>query len=384
MASSSPSKAMRRIQPKAERSPSESDAATERKAGKRRCVSNACVQCRKRKSKVSRPLLLCWVTCSPLLASQCDGGLPSCSTCTAVYKTECAYDSEPGRRAAPKRDSASLQDRNGVADIIVASIRALPESDVADIVQQIRSDEDLEALAESLRKTVTLSHRNEAQTSLTLEHDFSDMIGQGLLANSGHATHFGATSCLGMVKNEDDPPRLSDIPTARALWTDVTNDNQFIQHLLRLYFTWSHPFYSILHVDAFYNDMIIGRNKYCCVLLVNSLCAYACHFSDLPAARTNPDDSRTAGDQFFAEAERLLNNDHTSSLTTVQALAVMSLREASHGRDSTGFQYMGRCIRMAVELGLHLPMTAVNGTVFSPAEVEIRKTTFWGCFVLET
>ena len=301
-----------------------------------------------------------------------------------MYKTECVYDSEPGRRAAPKRDNASLQDRNGAADIIVASIRTLSESDVADIVNQIRNDEDLEALAESLRKTVTLSHRNDSQALLTLENDFADVMGQGLLANSGHPTHFGATSCMGMVKNEDDPPRLSDIPASRPVWTDVTHDTSFIHHLLRLYFTWSHPFYAVLHMGAFYDDMFHGRNKYCCALLVNVLCAYGCHFSDLPAARTDPDDPRTAGDQFFAEAVRLLNDDHTSSLTTVQALAVMSLHEASHGRDSTGFQYIGRCIRMAVELGLHLPMTVIDNAVLDPSEVEIRKTTFWGCFVLDT
>lgn len=73
----------------------------------------------------------------------------------------------------------------------------------------------------------------------------------------------------------------------------------------------------------------------------------------------------------------------SSNLTTVQALAIMGLREASCGRDSSGFQLAGRSMRMLIELGLHLSFGSA-GDKLDPIEVEARKSTFWGCFVYDT
>lgn len=69
------------------------------------------------------------------------------------------------------------------------------------------------------------------------------------------------------------------------------------------------------------------------------------------------------------------------SVTTVQALGVMSLRETSQGRESNGYQYAGRCVRMAVEIGLHL---SVVSSGLRAVEIEVRKITFWAVFNLET
>lgn len=129
------------------------------------------------------------------------------------------------------------------------------------------------------------------------------------------------------------------------------------------------------------HDMGSGRTEFCSAMLVNALLSMACHYSDRPFTRTDPNNAATAGDAFFAEAKRLLDLTDKPSLTTVQALAIMSLREASHGHDSNGYQYAGRCVRMALELGLHL---SVIGSGLGAAEVEVRRVTFWGVFNLET
>jgi hypothetical protein len=167
-------------------------------------------------------------------------------------------------------------------------------------------------------------------------------------------------------------------------WTNVTHDLVFIEKLLVLYFTWSHPFYVLFSRECFYKDFRAGRDKYCSSLLVNSICAYACHLTDDPAGRTDPSSFRTAGDHFFAEARRLLFEDETPSLTTTQALCILSMREPSTGRDTSGFNYIGRCIRMCVELGLHLNNSASPALRLTPSEIEVRKVTFWGCFTVDT
>ncbi|KAF2872277.1 fungal-specific transcription factor domain-containing protein [Massariosphaeria phaeospora] len=381
------------------------------KASKRRCVQSACVPCRKRKSK-------------------CDGGTPVCATCTAVYKTDCHYDTDseskrprtgstatstttstttttsaPGRResstaavrasnapgsASPTSNGSNSNSSSSSehAEFIVASLRSLPESEVFQVLQHIRRDArlDLAALADSLRRTVTLPPSASAGTP-GLEADLSVLLGKPAMTQTGES--FGHTSSLGLVAEDENytrsrPPASRTAEPRTQTWTAVSHDLAFVERLLDLYFRWSHAFYVIFSRECFYNDFRSGRSKYCSSLLVNAILAYACHFSDEPQGRTDPANARTAGDLFFAEARRLLHEDETPSLTTTQALCVLAMREPSAGRDSSGFMYSGRCMRMAVELGLHLSYTATAALGLTASEIEVRKVTFWGCFTVDT
>jgi hypothetical protein len=230
------------------------------------------------------------------------------------------------------------------------------------------------ALADSWRKTVATTPV-EPQS---LDRDLSMLLGrQTMNMRVGEM----------LLLPEDDASSYGYPHTrtpASDTWTTVTQDLSFVNRLLALYFRWSHPFYVIFSRECFYKDFRAGRAKYCSPLLVNAILAYACHFTDEPEARTDRDNSRTAGDHFFHEARRLLHEDETPSLTTTQALCVMAMREPSAGRDSSGFMYMGRCMRMAVELGLHLNNSAAPAMSLTPSEVEVRKVTFWGCFTVDT
>lgn len=124
-----------------------------------------------------------------------------------------------------------------------------------------------------------------------------------------------------------------------------------------------------------------GRKKYCSSLLVNAILALACHFSDRPEARADPDDPTSTGEHFFREAKRILAVEgEASSLTSVQALALMSLHEAGCGRDSSGWMYSGRAFRMGLDMDFNLPLARLD---LSPTEIEVRKITFWGCFTID-
>lgn len=305
--------------------------------------------------------------------------MPNCSTCTAVYQTPCFYDvdSDHRRKAALKRDIEALKGQNDALGIIVASIRSSTDAEVAEIVQQIRADEDLENIAESLKKNVMLPERSGVKSA---EGELSNLIGRPSRDELGVVKHFGHTSSLSLVSDgERSPMHLQ----SSEVWTRVTRDAVFVEHLMSLYFCWVHPSYVLFSKEVFLDDMAEGRSKYCSPLMVNALLALACSYSDQPEARENLSDPKTAGDHFFAEAKRLLNENESSNLTTVQALALMGLREASYGRDSSGFQYAGRCVRMLIELGLHLSFVSASDKI-SPTELEVRKITFWGCFIQDT
>ena len=94
-------------------------------------------------------------------------------------------------------------------------------------------------------------------------------------------------------------------------------------------------------------------------------------------------DSDTAGNHFFAEATRLLNSvEDRHVLTTIQALGLLSLREASCGRLSEGLFLSGQSIRLAIELGLHID-TQTSCSWQAKVEHEVRPAIFWGAFSLD-
>jgi hypothetical protein len=68
--------------------------------------------------------------------------------------------------------------------------------------------------------------------------------------------------------------RISSVKA--STWTTVTADDEFVQKLLEIYFLVDHPFYPLIHKDAFLEDMISGRRRYCSSLLVNALLTQAC------------------------------------------------------------------------------------------------------------
>lgn len=164
-----------------------------------------------------------------------------------------------------------------------------------------------------------------------------------------------------------------------STWTNITNDSGLVQHLLALYFCWEYPTFASLSKEHFMKDYVHGRHRYCSPILVNALLALGCRFSTQPSTRANPNEPRTSGDHFFKEALRLLyreSNNHT--LTTIQALGIMSIREASCGRDSESWYYAGQSVRLAIEMGLH----RLNHDG-DEDELAVQAATFWGAFALD-
>lgn len=259
--------------------------------------------------------------------------------------------------------------------MIVASLRTLPEAESLSLLHNLRNDADAEALASTLRNNVKLPPSFAPQT---LEGDFAQQM------SSASPTSGAASRRASRKSSTDDSREFSDSTTPTEtpeMWFRVPQDVEFVEHLLNLYFSWVHPFHQLFSRDHFLSDMSRGRLDFCSTILVNAVMAVACHYSDRSLARADSGTPNTAGDYFFAETKRLLERTERSSLTTVQALGIMSIREQSQGRDSNAYQYAGRCVRMALELGLHLSLT---GSGLRSSELEVRKITFWAVFNLET
>lgn len=128
-------------------------------------------------------------------------------------------------------------------------------------------------------------------------------------------------------------------------------------------------------------DFRNGRTENCSPALVNAILSIACNYADQPQVQGKPYGPQAVSDFFFNEAKFMLDRDDGPTLTMVQAFAVMSIREMSAGRDSSAYQYAGRCVRLSSEMNLNLGI-ANKSPQFIDAEA--RKITFWGVFNLET
>jgi Fungal specific transcription factor domain/Fungal Zn(2)-Cys(6) binuclear cluster domain len=358
---------------------------------KRRCVSTACIACRKRKSK-------------------CDGQLPKCAACASVYLTECEYapHTDHRRKGVYKKDIDSLKTRNSTLQTLVHAILNFDEDDVPDLVRQIRTCESLEDLADAIvAKGNGALEQGESPDSPVygtgllpdvpqFEAELSGKMGDLLV--EGSVKFIGGTSNLIWLPNDSELNEhawsSADTEVVRSReegilsWTSVTDDTDLILHLINMYFCWHYAYFTTLSKALFYRDFLRGRpTQYCSALLVNVMLSLGCHFSTRPDARANPDDSATAGDHFFKEAKRLMHeNDEfaTTKVCNVQALALMSVREAGCGREGKGWVYSGMSFRMAMDLGLNVdaPNLSPDSTL-SAEDIDARRITFWGCFLFD-
>ena len=196
----------------------------------------------------------------------------------------------------------------------------------------------------------------------------------------------GSELCESSLRPDDQElSKPQDLSVSR--WTTVSDDEELISHLMTMYFSWHYPFFTTLSKDLFYRDYVSGRpSQYCSSLLVNAMLALGCHFTSWEGARKDPHDPATVGDHFFKEAKRLLleNDEHENAkLCTVQAFALMSVREAGCGRESRGWVYSGMSFRMAFDLGLNLDLTSPAMENLTEEAIDARRITFWGCFLFD-
>lgn len=360
---------------------------------KRRCVSTACVACRKRKSK-------------------CDGALPSCAACASVYGTECVYDpnSDHRRKGVYREKVDSSKARSSTLQILIEAILNATEDEVPEIVRKIRTCESLDTVAETILKegvgnpdgddNMMLEENYTTDMPVEGERDLARKMGELRLEN-GSVRFIGGTShliYLGNTAATDPEPETMDLASnvdPITSWTEVTKDTELVVHLLNMYFTWHYSYFATLSKNLFYRDFFRGKpagflhkTTYCSPLLVNAMLALGCHFTNVEGAYATQEDSWTKGDHFFAEAKRLIvENDEYEKprLTTVQALALMSVREAGCGREAKGWVYSGMSFRMAQDLGLNLDIGGINTEKeqLDETEIDARRMTFWGCFLFD-
>ncbi|KAK4074661.1 transcriptional regulator family: Fungal Specific TF [Purpureocillium lilacinum] len=359
---------------------------------------NACKECRKKRAK-------------------CDGNKP-CGRCKSQQGVQCVYEVQVRRSKEDLREELdTLRQRQRSADSVISGL--LMPNFWGEILDRLRNEQPISQISEWLHQRLppTGGPPSDALPILESGDDGQDRLGQGVAAMdaAGDADPVGVATPAVHIKLDQRSYYLSHgQPHSRAnhinkvvgvggttlrpraleqlqldvkdwesnhvakTWTTVTSDVNLVAHLLALYFCWEYPTFASLSKEHFLRDFWDGRRRYCSPVLVNALLALGCRFSDRLETRRESSRAHSAGNHFFKEAQRLLQENDHSSITTVQALGIMSIREAGCGRDSDSRYYAGQSMRLALELGLHRVQHAND-----EGEDTVRSATFWGAFALD-
>jgi hypothetical protein len=119
------------------------------------------------------------------------------------------------------------------------------------------------------------------------------------------------------------------------VWTSVTTDPNILDHLFQLYFAWIHPVHTLFSEGHFVNSFRYNSKLFCSPVLVNAMCALACHLH----ANAETDEIEQLG-LSFSDAVRSEIEPDDGCLTTIQALAILFLVDCGRGRGLRASSYL--------------------------------------------
>ncbi|KAE8375266.1 C6 transcription factor [Aspergillus bertholletiae] len=336
----------RRLAPALPGTPGSNDAHPRRKN-----VGTACSACKARKLK-------------------CTGTAP-CANCVKS-RLECTLDQtlDKRRRGALKRKIDQLEEKEDILFRLVSVLRESGNRSTIPLLNLIRSNASLPEIQYYLNHQVT-----ESELALVPE-----------LIEVSHEVQRLQEADSRSVRRILDAKRLSDQPLFQVPakpWTSVVSDNDFVSHLISLWFTWFHPFANWLDRDRFVYDMQVGLlgAKYCSPFLVNAILAYACTYSDYPEAYAVPGDVSSKGAHFYDEAKRLLDKEEGRiSLPTVQGIGVFWVRACMIGQDRQAWIYRNQLVYSANELSQKYTVLTSKASEDEPRMAQVVNHTSWGLF----
>ncbi|THC94082.1 hypothetical protein EYZ11_006452 [Aspergillus tanneri] len=305
---------------------------------RRKNVGTACLACKARKLK-------------------CTGNSP-CANCIK-NGLECTLNqaADKRRRGHMKRKIDLLEDKEDLLIGLVGVLRETGNRRTITLLNLIRSNASL----------------SEIRNYIDQELPEADLERTPELVEVCHRVQRLPQTESRSVRRILDAKRLSDIPRFRVPaqpWTAV-DDDDFVSHLVSLWFTWCHPFCNWIDRELFIRDMQTA----------NPLQAY----SDYPEAYAKAGDVSSRGSNFYDEAKRLLDKEEGRiSLPTVQGLGVLWSCSLMTGRDRQGWIFRSQLAYSVQELAQNESVQAPEADENAFRMAGVISHAHWGLFNIAT
>lgn len=252
---------------------------------------NACVNCKKARAK-------------------CDAKQP-CKRCASrLEASECIYEVHVKHaKEELVKQIKDLRSKDHLTEQILQAISS--DEKVPEIIKRLKVGDTYESIVEWLVQNPvggleTLSQKESSPRHSTIEVSDHEMSGVN--------------------------------PEAR--WTSVISDTAVLDHLFQLYFAWVHPVHTLFSEGHFVDSYKRQSDGYCSSVLVNSICAMACH---LHSGNDSEDFGQLSTE--FSDAVRANIDASDTKITTIQALAVMFLVDCARANVLRASSYL----KLAIE-----------------------------------
>ncbi|KAL5333306.1 hypothetical protein BJX70DRAFT_406335 [Aspergillus crustosus] len=319
----------------------------------RKHKTTACEECKKKKLK-------------------CRGD-PPCQHC-AANKIECVVNemADQRRKTPQKRKLENFKRSEDILNRLVECIRVSHESKVVQLVSLIRSHPPMPELQAWLKENFSRSDFEKSPELRDIEQSISRSNDE---ADEEETAPRAQRRMLDLKRLADSP--VYHVPAKP--WTTVTDDDALVSHLISLYFTWTHPFFSWMDREVFIRDMQKGdlQSPYCTPFLVNAMLAQASLDSEFSEVYTVPNDPFSRGEQFYNEAYRLFEEggpEPPTDLPSIQALMVLFVRLVLMGKDRKGWAFLSLACQAAES---YTPIRPADDEEARIAE-RIANWTVWG------
>jgi hypothetical protein len=131
-----------------------------------------------------------------------------------------------------------------------------------------------------------------------------------------------------------------------STWTKVTLNRALVRHLIGLFFSWEFPPFTMVSQELFLRDYHSGGRQFCSPALVNAIASVATRYME-PDKMTSTGDAHLLGEQFFSESKGLLVLDaQIPNLPSIQAFALLAMREMSCGRELEAQELCLQAVRL--------------------------------------
>ncbi|KZF24154.1 hypothetical protein L228DRAFT_266514 [Xylona heveae TC161] len=369
---------------------------------KRRRVTRACDECRRKKIK-------------------CDGKQP-CTHCT-VYSYDCTYDQPSNRRRNPAPQYIeAIEQRLHRAETILKAV--MPDLDLGSVdLDQVISQKLAAARApeQNTQSKQTNGVELSRQRSNVGQDGAQDPLLESMVENTGQLDldddgkwdYHGHSSGLAFIsklrrqfgdqllpsatlgpwehyrpftgslydspRSADSPmesgiPNVAELPpreTAMQLCANALDDACALMRLVH-----QPSFYEM--VDRIYStppeNFANAENRFLPLLYV--ILALGCLFAKTEQSALDREGYEIAidhGFKYFKAGRTMIDITDCRDITSLQAVVVMVMFLQASARLSTCYSYVGIALRSCLSMGLHrsLPMR------FNPIEREVRKRVFW-------
>ncbi|KAI0354102.1 hypothetical protein OH77DRAFT_1590863 [Trametes cingulata] len=178
----------------------------------------------------------------------------------------------------------------------------------------------------------------------------------------------------------DRQPRRTET-NPEHIWKLITTFivPELMDSLVQCYLSTSYYLMPFLHVPSFLADYGNPRKwgEPGFAAFIVAICCLSSRHIDDPRVRADPNDSNSAGTQWFDLYLRLrtLPGADKPTLYTIQSVLIAGVYAVGLGKLSKAFALLAESVTLSIDAGLH--RSADDYDLFDPIEDEVRKRTFW-------